>query len=173
MNVENLVVFPSSKIKGKINITIQTDMQNFEYVNEIVSAFNKGRNITFNLELTSEKKTVPANAYLWQLCHKIATKIGGLTKEDVYKDAIKAKGVFQYIQVDNFEEFNARWSKLGTGWFCEEVSVDNYVNAYYGSSTYNKKELANVIDFVVEVAKEQGIETLTEREREEMLKLVP
>ena len=133
------------------------DMQNFEYVNEIVSAFNKGRNIAFNLELTSEKKTVPANAYLWQLCHKIGTKIGGLTKEDVYKDAIKAKGVFQYIKVDNFEEFNARWSKLGTGWFCEEVSVDNYVNAYYGSSTYNKKELANVIDFVVEVAKEQGI----------------
>jgi len=171
MNVENLVVFPSSKIKGKINITIQTDMQNFECVNEIVSAFNKGRNITFNLELTSEKKTVPANAYLWQLCHKIAVKVGNITKEDVYRQAIKERGIFEQREIENIEAFNEKWDNIGVGFFTEKVSPGIY-NAYYGSSIYNRKELSAVIDYVVEEAREQGIETMTIDEQKELLNLV-
>ena len=42
------------------------------------------------------------------------------------------------------------------------------VICYYGSSTYDTKQMARLIDLVVEDCKQQGIETLTPEELERM-----
>ena len=172
MNIENLDIRPSIKINGKLNITIQVDDSHANHLTEMVEAFNNGQNIDCKIELMSKKKTLSANAYLWKLCSEVACKVGNITKEDVYRNAIKERGIFEHIKVANFDDFNERWSQLGTGWFCEEVSVGGCVNAYYGSSQYNRKELSAVIDYVVEEAREQGIETMTIDEQKELLNLV-
>lgn len=160
MNIENLDIRPSTKINGKLNITIQVDDSNSNYLAEIAEAFNNGKNVDCKIELMSKKKTLSANGYLWQLCHKIAVKVGNITKEDVYRQAIKERGIFEQREIENIEAFNEKWDNIGVGFFTEKVSPGIY-NSYYGSSVYNRKELSAVIDYVVEEAKEQGIETMT------------
>ena len=160
MNIENLDIRPSIKINGMLNITIQVDDSNSNYLAEIAEAFNSGKNIDCKIELMSKKETLNANGYLWQLCHKIAVKVGNITKEDVYRKAIKERGIFEQREIENIEAFNEKWDNIGVGFFTEKVSPGIY-NSYYGSSIYNRRELSAVIDYVVEEAKEQGIETMT------------
>ena len=61
--------------------------------------------------------------------------------------------------------FRVAWERLGTGWPTEQVDFDRdgdrvVIRAYYGSSTYNSKQMSRLIDSIVEDAKEIGIETL-------------
>jgi hypothetical protein len=42
------------------------------------------------------------------------------------------------------------------------------IRAYYGSSTYNTKQMSRLIDAIVEDCKEMDIETLTPRELDAM-----
>ena len=61
--------------------------------------------------------------------------------------------------------FQIAWSKLGTGWPTEQVDFTPdgesvIVRAYYGSSQYNTKQMARLIDAVVEDCKSLEIETL-------------
>ena len=46
----------------------------------------------------------------------------------------------------------------------EDTNGSVILRAYYGSSTYNRKQMAALIDLVVQDCKQLGIETLTERE---------
>ncbi len=67
------------------------------------------------------------------------------------------------------ETFKTSWSMHGIGWLCEKVDyshIDGFVllNAYYGSSAYNTKQMARLIDWVVQDCKSVGIETLTPKE---------
>ena len=171
MNIENLDIRPSIKINGKLNIVIQVDDSHANHLTEMVEAFNSGKNIDCKIELMSKKKTLNANGYLWQLCHKIAVKVGNITKEDVYRQAIKERGIFEQREIENIEAFSEKWDNIGVGFFTEKVSPGIY-NSYYGSSIYNRKELSAVIDYVVEEAREQGIETMTIDEQKELLNLV-
>ncbi len=105
-----------------------------------------------------------------ELCFEIANKIGS-TKEEVYREAIREKGIFEQREVADIETFNRMWCGLGVGFFTEKVSPCIY-NTYYGSSVYNRRELSAVIDYVVEEAREQGIETMTDNEQQALLNLV-
>ena len=67
------------------------------------------------------------------------------------------------------------WQDKGLGWICvtseskDEGMVD--VVAYYGTSSYNTKQMANFIDYVVEEAKNLDIETLPPDEIERLKNL--
>ena len=60
------------------------------------------------------------------------------------------------------------WEEKGLGWICERsnTKIAGLVDiiAYYGTSSYNTKQMAGFIDYVVEEAKALGIETLDELE---------
>ena len=62
------------------------------------------------------------------------------------------------------------WTEKGLGWICEtsESKNDDFIDviAYYGTSSYNTKQMANFIDYVVEEAKNLDIDTLTPMEIE-------
>jgi len=112
------------------------------------------------------KRSLDANAYLWVLCDKLAEKLG-MTASEVYKRAVHEVGVFTYAAVhkDKAAEFRRMWNSFGVGWFAEEEysSVEGAVNmkCYHGSSAYDTKQMSRLIDYVVEEAKAQGIETET------------
>ena len=168
MNIENLRI-TSALMGGKINITIQVDEAHKNYLSEIAEMFRNGKLIDCKIEPLSKKKTLSANAYLWKLCFEIANKIGS-TKEEVYREAIKEKGVFEQREIADIEAFNRKWCELGTGFFTEMVSPGIY-NSYYGSSVYNRKELSQIIDYVVEEAKILGIETMTQDEQIKLMEM--
>ena len=88
------------------------------------------------------------------------------------------------IQEEALPTLEKAWSDRGTAWFIDRV--DTYetsfkvkgkegkekwqmkpvwdVNCYYGSSTYNTRQMSRLIDSLIEECKEQGIETMTPAE---------
>ena len=121
-----------------------------------------------------KKRSLDANAYCWVLCQKLAEKIGG-TKEDIYKEAIRKAGQFDYIAVTDkaTDQFIKAWQSKGLGWYAEalESKIDGCkkIMVYYGSSVYDSKEMSHLINYVVDECKAQGIETATPEELSRMM----
>ena len=158
--------------KPKIQLLINTN--EITYLEEL-----KGLELDIELDKHREKRTLNANAYCWVLCDKIAKKLtvpdAVITKEDVYKDAILNIGTFQPMIVEEktYDNLKRIWEKQGLGFLIQEVSRKNKcirINCYYGSSTYNTREMSLLIELLVQQAKEQGIETKTQAEIDSLLK---
>ena len=100
-------------------------------------------------------------------------------KEGVYLEIIKRVGVFEILPIreDVVEKFISRWNSKGLGWVCDNLgackTLKGYMNivAYYGTSTYDTKEMARFIDEVVYEAKKQGIQTETPEKIENLKSL--
>ena len=128
--------------------------------------FNQDREKKFEIKEYKEKRGLRANSYCWTLIGEIANTIGS-TKEDVYREYIKDKGIYRIITMSTtaVPTFIKVWEERGLGWVCEtsETNIDGLTDvvAYYGTSTYNTRQMACFIDYVVQEAKELGIETLT------------
>lgn len=131
------------------------------------------------LDITIKKhrnrRSLDANAYLWALLQKLADVLSTpghrMDKWDAYLIELAKYGVFTHIIVkpDAVERVKAEWravKELG------EVTVGQMtgiqLQCYYGSSTYNTKEMSRLIDGVVTDCKELGIETLPPDEIERM-----
>lgn len=59
------------------------------------------------------------------------------------------------------------------GWFTEkvdEIGEKTTLNAYYGSSSYNSKQMSRLIDNLVQDCKSVGIQTLDDIEIEELIR---
>lgn len=132
----------------------------------------------FELKEYTEKRSLNANAYCWVLCDKIAKELSKdgtvTTKEIVYKDAITQIGSFEPMIIEEkaFENFERIWSRQGLGFIVQEVSRKDKcirVNCYYGSSTYNTKEMSLLIQLLVDLAKSLNIETKPEYEIKSLL----
>jgi hypothetical protein len=133
----------------------------------------------FELKEFKEKRSLNANAYCWVLCDKIAKELSKdgtvTTKEIVYKDAITQIGSFEPMIIEEkaFENFERIWSRQGLGFIVQEVSRKDKcirVNCYYGSSTYNTKEMSLLINLLVELAESLNIETKSENEINSLLR---
>ena len=129
-------------------------------------------NKCYTVEITEKKKkrSLNANAYMWQLCQKLA-EVNGITKEEVYRQAIKDVGIFQDFALDENAAKTLRkaWEMLGTGWITEQVDYAEdgdrlVIRCYYGSSKYNTKQMSRLIDYIVQDCKACEIETLTPAE---------
>ena len=128
--------------------------------------------LNIKIEKPTKKRSRNANAYAWELMTQIADLIGS-TKEDVYKEYIRQKGIYREITLNNeaVNTFTHAWSKNGLGYVYGVLEKDDKFTtllAYYGSSSYNSKQMANFIDYVVNEAKELGIQTETPDEIERM-----
>lgn len=132
----------------------------------------------FELKEYTEKRSLNANAYCWVLCDKIAKELSKegtvTTKEIVYKDAITQIGSFEPMIIEEkaVENFERIWSRQGLGFIVQEVSRKDKcirVNCYYGSSTYNTKEMSLLINLLVELAESLNIETKSGNEINSLL----
>ena len=168
------------KLKGKITgidldylthkpkLTIQLTNQE-DILSEEFNKLQQEEVIDIELVKPRKKRSLNANAYCWTLIGKIAEVVGN-TKEEVYREYIKHKGIYRVITIDKeaAPTFKKIWEEKGLGWICEisETKIAGLVDvvAYYGTSSYNTKQMANFIDYIVQEAKEQGIETLTPSE---------
>lgn len=130
-------------------------------------SFKEDIDLTVQIKEYRRKRSLSQNAYLWVLLDEIA-KVINSTKEEVYKELVKDYGVFIIIPLKDEEvkRFNHNWSKNGLGWFTQSMGkskLKGYTNliAYYGSSIYNTKEMARLIDAVINECEELGIPTMT------------
>lgn len=116
-----------------------------------------------------------ANKYAWVLCRDIAEKLSEESyhsSRDVYRKAIKDCGHYTVVPVKN--EAIDRWCEIwpghGIGWLTEALgecrNTQGYTNmlAYHGSSVYDTKEMSRLIDCLVAMALELGINTKPQEE---------
>ena len=138
---------------------------------DTVNSLEQDKEYKIELGKVRKKRSLNANGYMWELCEQIAQKLN-ITKEDVYLQAIKDVGVFQTVEINGKAENTLKysWSLHGIGWIAE--TVDNskrdgfkIVNLYYGSSTYNTKQMSRLIDHIVQDAKAVGIEVISDSDR--------
>lgn len=123
-----------------------------------------------------EKRSLDANAYAWVLIDKIAARMR-LTKEQVYKDHIRALGgVSETVCVQDkaVKRLQDAWSKNGIGWQTETFSskLDGCTNVilYYGSSTYDTAQMSQLIDSLAQTCRRLGIETMPEEELQSIIR---
>ena len=71
------------------------------------------------------------------------------------------------------ERLRESWEKNGIGWITETLDskLDGCTNVilYYGSSTFDTKQMSVFIDSIVQDAKALGIETMTPQELEGLM----
>ena len=138
---------------------------------DAVKVLDENKEYTIKLDKVRKKRSLNANGYMWELCEQIAKKLD-ITKEDVYRQAIKDVGVFQTVEINEKAENTLRysWGLHGIGWIAETVDnakTDGFkvINLYYGSSTYNTKQMSRLIDYIVQDAKSVGIDVMSDSER--------
>lgn len=130
-----------------------------------------------------DRRSLSANAYCWVLCEKIAVETSTanvpVSKEDVYREAIRRVGSFQIVRIPApaVETTCEHWQRNGVGWIAESLghrTGDDYddVCLYYGSSTYDRAEMARLLDDLIEDAEALGIETKSPEEVDRLLSLL-
>lgn len=157
---------------GDLELSFVIPMKNQYAVREGVKAIREAKPEAVSLEVRKQtkKRSLDANAYCWALLERLA-EVLGRSKDDLYREYIKSVGVYRdfHLLPEEAESLRTAWGLLGTGWITEQVDYTPdgehlLIRAYYGSSRYNSKQMARLIDSIVEDCKDQGIETLTPSE---------
>lgn len=137
----------------------------------------KGEDVSIEIKKFSPGRSRDANAFCWVLCSEIGRAMTPpLAKEDVYRMAIKAVGVFTPVDVSRWDlqTVQRRWASNGTGWFLEVTGNAEpgkvSVNMYYGSSSYSKDEMRVVLDWLTDQCRNMEIPIpLSKQEEQELL----
>ena len=118
-----------------------------------------------------KKRSLDSNAYAWVLMQKIAEAVNS-NKWDVYLELLKKYSrsfthvIIKPEAIDKMKELYRTCVDLG------EITVNgttgHQLQVFYGSSTFNTKEMSVFIDGIVSECKELGIETLAPEELERM-----
>ena len=141
-----------------ITVTVKADFrQEFDKLN--------GQELSIEIKKYRRRRSLDANAFCWALCADIGKAMTPpLPKEDVYRKAIRDVGEYVPLPIreDAIEAFAEKWSHNGVGWFAETIGnskLPGYklVFAYYGSSTYDTKQMSILIDHLVDDAEQIGI----------------
>jgi len=126
----------------------------------------RDKDVNVDVKRFREKRSGAANRFMWVLVDKIAEEMC-LTKTEVYRDAIKDIGGVSDILIMRDEavgKFCANWESNGLGWQTECIPAsDGYTNviAYYGSSTFDKGQMTQLIENLLFTAEGMGIDTDT------------
>lgn len=116
------------------------------------------------------KRSRDANAYCWVLIDKLAAELN-LSKTEIYRSAIRQiGGVSEIVCVrdEAVQRLRDGWERNGVGWQTETMpsKIEGCTNVilYYGSSTFDSKQMSALIDQLVQECKQLNIETMTPNE---------
>lgn len=118
-----------------------------------------------------EKRSLNANAYAWSLIHKIAAALSKppgtpVQPIEVYRQAVKnlpdVEATFISISEEAAPAFIESWETGHLGRQVEQFPAEPgfvILRCVYGSSDYDRAEMAMLIDRLVQDAQTLGIET--------------
>lgn len=157
---------------GTQNITVTVDA---DFSNTFDALKDKA--VSIEIKAAGKGRSKDANAMCWALCSDIGKAMTPpLAKEDVYRMAIKAVGVYTPVEVIawDVQTIRKRWEEHGTGWFVEVADEGRtgrkWIHLYYGSSTYSVSEMKVLLDWLIDQAQQMEISIpLSEKEEKELL----
>ena len=101
-----------------------------------------------------------------------------LPSVEVYQNYIKQVGIYRDVDIAAEAEnaLKTVWQAYGLGWLAERVdSGENEemvtLRLYYGSSMYSQRQMARLIDNIVQDCEALGINTKTPAEIADMISL--
>ena len=146
-----------------------------EGVSKLKEVLANGKMLEAEIKQYRKRRSLDANAFFWILCQKMAEVVQS-TKEDVYRIFIKAVGQFEITPIKNeaVDRWIRNWQANGVGWISETIGnskIEGYTNvvSYYGSSTYDSREMSVLLNEIVRECKELGIETSSPEEINSLL----
>lgn len=101
-----------------------------------------------------------------------------LSKEEVYRTAIKAVGIYTETQLLAWDvpKVRERWESHGEGWLFEVIDDvhglvgHKVVHMYFGSSTYTVDEMRVLLDWLIDQAEQMNLTIrLSKKEEQELL----
>lgn len=130
-----------------------------------------------DIEIKPERKKRGSNAngYAWALLGELQEKLN-VPKEDIYREYVRRCGPFEVVPIKNeaVQRFIECWGSNGLGWVCDttQSKLEGYTNVitYYGSSSYNTKEMSLLLNTIVDDCIDNGIPTKRKEEIESLLK---
>ena len=155
-----------------VTVTVSSDFS---------AAFDALKDIPVSVEIKklSKGRSRDANAFCWALCSEIGRALNPpQPKEDVYRMAIKAVGVYTQTQLLAWDinTVKRRWESHGTGWFVEIVDDapalvgHKTINLYYGTSTYTVDEMRVVLDWLTDQCQQMDLPIpLSKKDEQELL----
>ena len=153
-------------LSGKWEITFTTDENITGYIDKI-----KDKILRITVKQYREKRSLDSNAYAWVLMQKIAEAVHS-DKWSVYLEMLeKYSRAFTHVIVrpDVVPRFEAEWRTVRN---LGEITVNGQtgiqLQLYFGSSTFDTKEMSVFIDGLVEECRQLEIDTLPPNEIERM-----
>lgn len=133
--------------------------------------FNQERDKLFEIKEHKAKRSLNANSYCWALIGEIANVLR-TSKDEIYLLMLKRYGQSEIISVRSdvdVKGFIKYYEVVGQG--VVNGKEFNHIKVFKGSSEYDTKEMAILIDGIVSEAEELGIETLPPNEVERLKNL--
>lgn len=153
----------SFDMDGNVILTL-TSADRFAILNQYQQL--KDFELTAELKRYRQKRSTNANAYCWTLINKLGNVLK-LNKDEVYMLMLKRYGQSELVSIlatidisGYFKYYDVAGSTLLNG---KEFT---HYRIYKGSSEYDTREMAILIDGIVQECKEQNIETLPPEEIE-------
>lgn len=149
----------------------------FETREDFTEAFDDLKDSPVSVEIKRQhrKRSLTANAYCWVLIDKLAAKLG-ISKTEVYRQTIRDIGGVSTIVCAKNSTVTAlrqNWGRNGIGWITDTMpsKVPGCTNVilYTGSSEYDSRQMAALIDHIVQDCKAVGIETMPPQEIERLM----
>lgn len=159
---------------SKTKISLLLDTKQLDIVEQLK---NEGK-LNVGLKKYRKHRSLDANAYFWKLLRELCN-LAEIDTVEEYKRRIKELGIFKQFRIEtkDVKTFEKVWTDRGIAWFCEIADTEylgdiefKIINAYYGSSSYNSKQMSRLIDGVVQDCKIYGIETKPQAEIDSLLK---
>ena len=122
------------------------------------------------VEKHRNKRSLDANAYSWVLQTEIANVLR-ISKEEVHFDMLKNYGQRDFMSMLSSVDINNYYSyyeEMGT--FTQNGKEFKSYMVYKGTHNYDSKEISIFIDGIVQEARQLDIETLEDREINELIK---
>lgn len=137
-------------------------------VKALMDKYTEGKTYVAEIKEKRARRSLDANAYCWVLIGKLAEN-RNLKKTEVYREYIKEMTAYEVvpIKIEAVEKWISNWEQKGLGWLCDDMgdcrNTKGYKNikCYFGSSTFDTREMSHFIDMIVTDCHELGIETAT------------
>lgn len=172
MKAANIKIqYPEDAKLMEVVLTTHKSHQNITEIAKLKEVVANGKELTVDIKQFRKKRSLDANGMLWAILNQMA-EILKTSKDEVYLEMLNRYGVFTHVIVkaDVVEKVKREWKtvrELG------EVTVNGKIGiqlqCYFGSSTYDSKEFSTLLEGVISEAKELGIDTISESEKNALL----
>lgn len=170
IRVNNIRLQYNENQQPEIILTTTGDIR--EEVADLKNVIAEGKELTAEIKQYRKKRSLNANALLWVLLSEMAAVLH-TSKDELYIQMLDRYGVFTFVVVKPsvVDRVKQEWRtvrELG------EITVNGktgiQLQCFFGSSTYDSKEMSVLIDGVVSECNELGIETMQKEELESIKK---